>query len=381
LKVALVHDWLNQMGGAEVVLEALVEMYPQAPIHTSIYWPQAMPQEYRSWNIHTSFLDKLPFVKRYHQLFLPLYPLAFENFDFTGYDLVISNKSGFCHGVITSPDTLHICYCLTPTRFLWDYTAYAQRERLRGLARLALPPFLNYLRLWDRAAADRVDHFIAISRTVQRRIAKHYRRDSAIIYPPVDTTKFVPSDSHDDYFLIVSRLIPYKRIDLAVRAFNDLGLPLMIIGDGRDRDSLQALAKANIEFLGRVPDGKIGDYFARCRAFILPGQEDFCIAPVEAQAAGRPVIAYAAGGVLDTVSEGVTGTFFHEQTSEALIEVIKEFDETAYDPAAIRRHAERFDRQVFKERLSEFIGEKYAEHQNTDMQGFRIPHQSKSLDP
>jgi glycosyltransferase involved in cell wall biosynthesis len=222
---------------------------------------------------------------------------------------------------------------------------------------------LNYLRLWDRAAADRVDHFIAISRTVQRRIAKYYRRDSAIIHPPVDTTKFAPRDSHDDYFLIVSRLIPYKRIDLAVRAFNELGLPLVIVGDGRDRDSLRALARPNIEFLGHVPDEKIGDYFARCRAFILPGQEDFCIAPVEAQAAGRPVIAYAAGGALDTVREGVTGNFFHEQTPKALIEVVKEFDETGYDPAVIRRHAERFDKRVFKERLSAFIKEKYAEHQ------------------
>jgi glycosyltransferase involved in cell wall biosynthesis len=230
------------------------------------------------------------------------------------------------------------------------------------LARLALPPFLNYLRLWDRAAANRADHFIAISRTVQQRIAKYYRRDSAIIHPPVDTTKFAPSDSHDDYFLIVSRLIPYKRIDLAVRAFNELGLPLVIVGDGRDRDNLRTLAKPNIEFLGHVPDEEVGDYFARCRAFILPGQEDFCIAPVEAQVAGRPVIAYAAGGALDTVREGVTGAFFYEQTPEALIEVIKEFDETGYDPAAIRRNAERFDKRVFKERLSEFIEEKCAEH-------------------
>jgi len=355
------------MGGAEVVLEVLVEMYPQAPIHTSMYWPQVMPRRYSSWDIHTSFLDRLPFVKRYHQPFLLLYPLAFENFDFTGYDLVISNKSGFCHGVITSPDTLHICYCLTPTRFLWDYPGYARRERLRRLARLALPPFLNYLRLWDRAAANRVDHFVAISRTVQRRIAKYYRRDSAIIYPPVDTNKFTPSDSHGDYFLIVSRLVPYKRIDLVVRAFNELGLPLVIIGDGRDRDSLQALARSNIEFLGRVPDGKIGDYFARCRAFILPGLEDFCIAPVEAQAAGRPVIAYAAGGALDTVSEGVTGAFFYEQTPEALSKAIEEFDEISYDPAVIRRHAERFDKRVFKEWLSAFIEEKYAEHRKRVM--------------
>lgn len=362
MRVAIVHDWLNQLGGAEAVLEALVEMYPQAPIYTSMYWSQAMPQAYRSWDIRTSFMDRLPLVKRYHQPFLPLYPLAFESFDFASYDLVISNKSGFCHGVITSPDTLHICYCLTPTRFLWDYPGYARREGLRRLARLALPPFLNYLRVWDRAAADRVDHFIAISWTVQRRIAKYYRRDSVVIHPPVDTSKYTPSDYHDDYFLIISRLIPYKRIDLAVRAFSELGLPLVIIGDGRDRDSLRALAKSNIEFLGHIPDEKVGDYFARCRAFIFPGQEDFGIAPVEAQAAGRPVIAYAAGGALDTVREGVTGAFFYNQTPEALIEVIKEFDETSYDPAVIRRHAEQFDKRVFKKRLSAFIEEKYAEH-------------------
>ena len=367
MKVAIVHDWLNQRGGAEVVLEALVQMVPQAPIYTSMYWSEAMPPAYRSWDIRTSFVDTLPFAKRHHQPFLPLYPLAFESFDFTGYDLVISNKSGFCHGVITSPDTLHICYCLTPTRFLWDYHGYARRERLTRFARLALPPFLSYLRLWDRAAADRVDHFVAISRTVQRRIAKYYRRDSVVIYPPVDTSKFAPSGSHDDYFLVVSRLIPYKRIDLAVRAFNELGLPLVIIGDGRDRDSLRALAQSNIEFLGRVPDKEIGDYFARCRAFILPGQEDFCIAPVEAQAAGRPVIAYAAGGALDTVREGVTGAFFREQTPEALIEVIKEFDETDYDPTVIRRHAERFDKRVFQERLAGLVEEKVAEHRRLAM--------------
>ncbi len=367
MRVAIVHDWLNQKGGAEAVLETLVEMYPQAPVYTSMYWPQAMPRQYRSWDIRTSFMNKLPLVKRYHQPFLPLYPLAFESFDFTGYDLVISNKSGFCHGVITSPDTLHICYCLTPTRFLWNYHEYVQREGVPRLARLALPPFLNYLRLWDQAAANRVDHFVAISRTVQRRIAKTYRRDAAIIYPPVDTNRFAPSSSHDDYFLIVSRLIPYKRIDLAVRAFNKLGLPLVVIGDGRDRDSLQALAESNIQFLGRVSDEAIGDYLARCRAFVFPGQEDFGIAPVEAQAAGRPVIAYAAGGALDTVRDGVTGTFFYEQTPEALIETVRDFDETGYDPAVIRRHAEQFDKRVFKERLSAFIEEKIAEHKNTDV--------------
>ena len=358
------HDWLNQIGGAEGVLEALVEMYPAAPIYTSMYWPQAMPQAYRSWDIRTSFMDRLPLAKRYHQPYLPLYPLAFESFDLAGYDLVISNKSAFCHGVIVPPEALHICYCLTPTRFLWDYHRYVQREGVGRLVRLLLPLFLNYLRVWDRAAADRVDHFVAISQAVRRRIAKYYRREATVIYPPVDTGKYAPADSHDDYFLIVSRLIPYKRIDLAVRAFNELGLPLVIVGDGRDRRRLEKMAGPNIRFLGRVPEDKLRELFSRCRAFIFPGLEDFGIAPVEAQAAGRPVIAYAGGGALETVVEGVTGAFFHQQTPEALIEAIEKFDDKAYDPAAIRRHAQRFDKKVFKRRLREFVEEKLAEHRN-----------------
>ena len=358
------HDWLNQIGGAEGVLEALVEMYPAAPIYTSMYWSQAMPQAYRSWDIRTSFMDRLPLAKRYHQPFLPLYPLAFESFDLAGYDLVISNKSAFCHGVIVPPEALHICYCLTPTRFLWDYHRYVQREGVGRLVRLLLPLFLNYLRVWDRAAADRVDHFVAISQAVRRRIAKYYRRDATVIYPPVDTGKYAPADSHDDYFLIVSRLIPYKRIDLAVRAFNELGLPLVIVGDGRDRRRLEKMAGPNVRFLGRVPEGELRELFSRCRAFIFPGLEDFGIAPVEAQAAGRPVIAYAGGGALETVVEGVTGAFFHQQTPEALIEVVQKFDDKAYDPTAIRRHAQRFDKRVFKRRLREFVEEKLAEHRN-----------------
>ncbi len=365
MRVALVHDWLNQIGGAEEVLEVLKTMYPQAPIYTSIYGPKVMPAHYRSWDIRTSFMDKLPFVKGHHQPFLPLYPLAFESFDLSQYDLVISNKSGFCHGVITPPETLHVCYCLTTTRYLWSYPAYVEREEIGPLARLILPPFLYHLRLWDRAAADRVDHFVAISQAVRRRIAKHYRRESAVIYPPVDIAGYecAAISEHDDYFLIVSRLIPYKRIDLAVRAFNELGLPLIIIGEGRARASLQAIARPNVKFLGRLPDAEVKRYLARCRAFVFPGLDDFGLAPVEAQAAGRPVIAYAGGGALDTVVEGVTGTLFHPQTPEALAEAVRTFDDAGYDPAVIRQNAERFDASVFEEQLRRFVEEKYAEHQ------------------
>ncbi len=362
MRAALVHDWLNQRGGAEEVLETLVEMYPDAPIYTSIYRPELMPKGYRDWDIRTSFMDRVPLIKSHHRLFFFLYPLAFEGFELADCELVISNKSAFCHGVITPPEALHICYCLTTTRFLWDYHVYIKRERIGRIARLALPPLVSLLRLWDYVAAQRVDHFVAISETVRRRIAKFYGRDSVVIHPPVDTSRYEPASSHDDYFLIVSRLIPYKRIDIAVRAFNRLGLPLVIVGDGRDRSSLEAMAKPNIRFLGRLPEEEVREVMARCRAFIFPGREDFGIAPVEAQAAGRPVIAYAAGGALDTVVEGVTGAFFHEQTPEALARVVEEFDDTCYDPLAIRRNAERFDKEVFKRRFRRFVEEKLAEH-------------------
>jgi len=357
VKVALVHDWLNQRGGAENVLEVLVGMFPEAPVYTSMYWPQAMPPAYRHWDIRTTWLDRLPLIKAHHQPFLPLYPLAFQGLNLSGYDLVLSNKSGFCHGVRTPPATTHICYCLTPTRYLWDFEGYIAREGLGPLARLLVPPLLGWLRRWDLAATQRVTAFAAISREVQTRIAEVYGRDSRIIYPPVDTGRFQPAVDHDEYYLVVSRLVPYKRIDLAVEACTRLGLPLVVIGDGRDRVRLEAMAGPTVRFLGRRPDAERARYMARCRAFLFPGREDFGIAPVEAQASGRPVIAYAAGGALDTVVEGVTGTFFHQPTTESLMEVLRRFDDGAYDPAVIRRHAHQFDTAVFKERLKGFIAQ------------------------
>jgi len=308
-------------------------------------------------------MDKLPLVKRHHQLFLPLYPIAFEAFDLSGYDLVLSNKSGFCHGVITPPETLHICYCLTPTRFLWNYNAYVKREGVGNLIRVPLTPVVHYLRLWDRLAADRVDHFISISNAIRHRVEKYYRRDSEIIYPPVKMDYLKPSQERDSYFLIVSRLIPYKRIDLAVQAFNELGLPLVIIGDGRDRAQLEAMARSNVTFLGRISTEEVQKYLSHCRAFVFSGLEDFGIAPVEALAAGRPVIAYAGGGALDTVKEGISGTFFYPQTVEALVETVRGFNDSQYDPQQIVQEAKRFDVSVFKERIGAFIQEKWDQHQ------------------
>ncbi|HSH05237.1 MAG TPA: glycosyltransferase [Anaerolineae bacterium] len=362
MKLALVHDWLNQIGGAEDVLETLVDLYPQAPIYTSLYWQAKMPNHWAQWDIHTSFIDRLPGAYRRQQIYLPFYPLAFEQFDFRQYDVVLTNKSGFCHGIVTGPETMHICYCLTPTRYVWRYHQYAAQENLGPLVRTILPPFLTWLRLWDRLAADRVDHFIAISQEVRRRIAKVYHRDSVIIYPPVATERFTIATKTDDYYLFVGRLVPYRRLDLLIEAFNKLKRPLLIAGSGRDRQRLEALANDNITFLGYVPDDDLPDIIARCRAFLFPGEEDFGIAPIQAMAAGRPVIAYAAGGALDTVIPG-TGTLFPQQTVDAICHAINQFNPDDCDPQFIRQHALQFDTAVFQQKMTAFIQQKWAAHQ------------------
>ncbi len=334
-------------------------MFPEAPVYTSMYWPDAMPDAYRRWDIRTTWMDRLPGIHRHHQPYLLLYPLAFGGLDLSDYDLVLSNKSGFCMGVQTPPETRHVCYCLTPTRFVWDFEAYVQREQVGGAARQVIRPFLGWLRKWERTAATRVHTFVAISHEIRSRIRRFYERDSTIIYPPVDTRRFVPTQDgvHNGYFLVVSRLVPYKRIDLAVEAFTELGLPLWIAGSGRDRASLEALAGPNVRFLGRVPDAELGPLMAGCRAFVLPGLEDFGITPVQAMAAGRPVIAYGGGGALDTVVEGTTGTFFWEQTPESLAEAILRIDRAEFDPATIRVHAEQFDSEVFRATIRKYVRE------------------------
>lgn len=355
--LALVHDWLNQIGGAEDVLETLVGMFPAAPIYTSMYWREGMPLAYRSWDVRTTWMDRLPGVYRHHQPYLPLYPLAFARLDLSGYDVVLSNKSGFCHGVQTG-GAVHICYCLAPTRYVWDFEGYAAREALSPALKIALCPVIGLLRRWDYRAAQQVDHFVAISREVQARIRRHYGRDSVVVHPPVDTARFQPASTHGDYYLIVSRLIPYRRIDLAVQAFNQLGLALVIAGDGRDRPWLETQAGPNVTFLGRVPDEDLPDLFARCRAYVLPGVEDFGIAPLQAQAAGRPVIARGAGGALDTIVEGETGVFFDEPIPEALAAAVRAFDPDAIDPRACVQNAARFDASVFKRRLMRLVEQK-----------------------
>lgn len=356
-RIAIVCSWLNQYGGAERVLETLHEMYPRAPIYTSMFSPKAMPRQFATWDIRTTFLQQVPFSRSHHQLFLPLYPIAFEQLDLAGYDLVVDVSSAFSYGVLTRPETPHVSYCLTPARFLWNYHEYARRESLGPLARVALAPLLTWLRSWDVEAARRVDHFVAISRLVERRIRKYYGRESSIIYPAIDVHRFEPAPPREveDYYLVVSRLIPYKRIDLAVEAFNRLRLPLKIVGSGRDRTALQKMASPNVQFLGRVPDTDLKRLYARCRAFIFPGEEDFGLTPLEAQAAGRPVIAYGAGGALETVKEGVTGEFFTAASAESLAQAVVDFRAERYDPVEIRSQAERFDVEVFKRQFGAFV--------------------------
>lgn len=352
MKIALLHDWLNQVGGAEDVLTELVRMYPGAPIYTSIYDREHMPASWRQWPIRALWMDSLPGIYAHHQRYLPLYPLAFGGLRLKNFEVVLSNKSGFCHGVQVAPGTRHICYCLAPTRYVWQFEAYAQRESLgRGLRRL-LQPILTLLKRWDFAAAQRVDQFVAISTEIQERIRTYYQRDSVIIYPPVQTARFAPvATDHGDYFLVVSRLIPYKRIDLAVQACTKLGLPLLVGGRGRDLERLQALAGPTVKFLGYVPDEELPGLMARCKAFLFPGLEDFGITPIQAMAAGRPVIAYKGGGALDYVVPGKTGEFFATQTVDSLAESLARFEARNYDAQALRQHAQTFDVRAFESQL------------------------------
>ncbi len=357
MRLAIVCSWLNQYGGAERVLEVLHDMYPEAPIYTSLYRPEALPTVYRTWDVRTTFLNRLPLGKRYPQIYLPLFPMAFESLDLRGYDVVLSLTSAFAHGVVTSAETRHICYCLTPTRFLWNYHGYIEREGVGRLARLALTPYLQGLRQWDQLAAGRVDEFVSISRTVQTRIRKFYGRESRIVYPPVNTQDALTLDQPEDYFLVVSRLVPYKRIDLAVRAFSQLGLPLRVIGDGRDRAALMAMAGPNVQFLGYISDDEKREQMARCRAFVFPGEEDFGIAPLEAMASGRPVIAYGAGGAVDTIAEGKTGIYFREPTVESLVDAIERFATYQFHSDEIQRHALQFDEARFRHNLEAIVSE------------------------
>ncbi|OGZ35580.1 MAG: glycosyl transferase [Candidatus Portnoybacteria bacterium RIFCSPLOWO2_01_FULL_43_11] len=356
MKVALVHDYLNQYGGAERVLEALCQIFPEAPIYTLLYDKKKTGRAFENRKIHTSFLQKIPWLKTHHRSFLMLMPLAIEQFDLSEYDLVISDSASFAKGVITKPKTVHICYCHTPTRYAWDDShKYIEEFGYSSVVKRIIPFFMNYIRLWDEMAAQRVDEFITNSHFVANRIKKYYHREAVVIHPPVKTNLFNISSNTDDYFLMVGRFLPYKRFDLAIEAFNRLGWPLKIVGDGPQKIQLKKKAKDNIEFTGLVSDEKLKNFYTHCRAFIFPQEEDFGIAPAEAMSAGRPVIAYRAGGVLEIIKEGTTGLFFDKQTPECLIETLKKFRSSDFDSQTIRQHALQFNEEVFKNKIRDFI--------------------------
>lgn len=360
MKVALVHDHLAQDGGAEKVLKIFAEMFPDAPIYTLLYEKKNADKYYKGRQIETSIIQKLPGGVKHYQWYMPFMPMAVEFFDMSSYDLVLSDSSSFAKGVITSTHTLHICYCHTPTRYLWSDThQYIHELKYNKYFKKIISLVLNYIRMWDKLAADRVDQYIANSRFVAGRIKKYYKRDSAVIYPPVETEKFKISDEVGDYFLIGGRLAPYKRVDLVIEAAKKLNKKLKIYGDGVDLARLKNLAKghANIEFLGWVDDAAKAELYGRALAFIYPQEEDFGITAVEAMASGRPVIAYKRGGALETVVLGVTGEFFNEQTVESLTGALSNFDAKKYNPQTIKQHAEKFSVERFKDEISKYIEE------------------------
>jgi glycosyltransferase involved in cell wall biosynthesis len=354
MKIALVHDYLNQRGGAERVVATLHRMFPEAPVFTSLVDREATWEALATADIRPSWMQRLPGVSRHFKAYLPLYPGAFEAMDLRAYDLVISSSSAFAKSVVTRPDAFHLCYCHTPLRAAWDYERYVAREKL-GLARLALPPVIRRIRDWDRRTAARPDLFVANARVVAERIRRCYGRASVVVPPPVEIARCRPGAPVGDYWLVLSRLIPYKRIDLAVEAFNRLGLPLVIIGDGPDRRALEAIARPNVVFLGYQDDAACADHLARCRGLVFPGVEDFGITPLEANASGRPVVAFRAGGALDTVVEGLNGVFFDDATPAALAAAVRRADAARWDPGVLQAHAATFSEDVFMARMRDLI--------------------------
>ena len=376
-KIAIIHDWLTGMRGGEKVLEVFCELFPEADIFTLIHIPGSVSKIIEERKIQTSFLQRIPLARRHYRSFLPLFPLAIECFNLKGYDVVISSSHCVAKGVLTSPSTIHVCYCYTPMRYVWDhYYTYFGSEKRGLMYSYIMPAIAHYLRMWDVVSSNRVDCYVASSYNVANRIKKYYKRLSVVIHPPVDCSLYTPTNTHSDgdYYLIVSAFAPYKRIDIAVDAFEKLGLPLVIIGGGQEEGQIRKMSKKHVKCIGWQSSETLREYYRGCKALIFPGEEDFGIVPLEAQACGKPVIAFAKGGVLETVRgiypysesrpemkqkqpETPTGVFFTEQTTESLMEAVRFFEhnKNIFDPLSIRKHAEGFDRSRFKEKMMQYI--------------------------
>ncbi|MEO8166637.1 MAG: glycosyltransferase [bacterium] len=368
-RIAIVHEWLTGMRGGEKCVEALCEVFPEATLFTLVHVKGSVSPTIERMPIRTSFIQHLPFAGKRYRHYLPLFPSAIESFDLRQFDIVISSNHAVAKGVKTKPGTLHICYCHTPMRYIWNlYGDYFSSKQAGLLTRLGMKVFLNYLRRWDVRTANNPHYFIANSHNVQERIKQIYGRESDVIYPPVDTSLFQLSPSQGDYFLIVSAFVPYKRIDLAIEAFNITGDKLVIVGSGPDDERLRSMAKANIEFHGWQHDEKLKQYYAACRALVFPGEEDFGIVPLEAMASGKPVIAFAKGGALETVIDRddlKTGVLFGEQTSASLEDAIRRCKNTAFSPEQLRAHALSFDREVYKRKMTDFVSERWRTFSRT----------------
>jgi glycosyltransferase involved in cell wall biosynthesis len=370
MRVAIVHHWFISLAGGERVVNAIANIFPTADLFTLFLDKTKLPPAIGERRIVTSFLDRIPTARKAHRHFLPLYPLAIEMLDLSGYDLVITSDSGPMKGVITDPQATHICYCHSPMRYLWDgHSAYLRMmpplmQTLFGVAS-------HYVRNWDYAAAQRVDHFIANSRYVAGRIRKYYRRDSTIIHPPINTSQSFLAAKHEDYYLAVGRLVPYKRTDVLIDACCRLGRKLVIVGEGPEMRRLMKNSRKNVEFLGEVDEAQLRNVYARCRALLFAADEDFGMVPLEAQSCGRPVIAFGKGGSLETVigtysplrersagnTTAITGVFYSEQTADSLVKAILSFEsaEELFIPEQIQLHARRFDTSIFLDRMREYI--------------------------
>lgn len=361
MKTALVHDYFTQMGGAEKVAEALYRMFPDAAVFSTVVKSSCTPPGLRGTTVHTSWMQHLPLIDRYYRQYFPLYPFGVAALDLKGYDLVITSSSGYAKGVRTDKNAFHVCYCHTPMRWAWRYRDYSAREGFGAAQRMILPLMVGTLRLWDEYAARQPDQYVVNSIAVAERVWNAYRRHAVVIPPPIEVARFTPSAHQDDYYLVLARLVSYKRIDLAVEACSKLNRRLVVIGDGPDRARLAGLAGPTVQFLGRQPDSVVESMAAQCRALLFPGEEDFGMVPLEVNAAGRPVIAYAEGGALETVVEGSTGLFFRQPTVQSLADAIEDFEQRSWNSLTIRRHAESFDVSKFEERFMRLLSSSVPE--------------------
>jgi glycosyltransferase involved in cell wall biosynthesis len=355
MRIAVVHDYFTQLGGAEKVAEELYRMLPGPSLFATVALPECMPPQLNDVLVNTSWMQNLPNIHKYYRFYFLLYPLAVSSMNLTDYDLVVSSSSSYAKGVRTGHDSIHVCYCHTPMRWAWSYESYSSRESFGLVQRTLLPILIRGLKHWDECASRQPDHFVANSKVVAERIRRAYGRCAEVIHPPINIDRFQMSMEREDYYVVLSRLVSYKRIDLAVQACTERRRKLLVIGHGPDRQRLESIAGPSVKFLGRVPDNDVEYHVSRCRALIFPGEEDFGMAPLEVAAAGRPTIAYRAGGAAETIIENVTGIFFDRQTAECLGDSIERFERQEWCSDVIRRHSEKFSVEIFQDRFRSFF--------------------------